>query len=180
MPKGRKPKYQEFLETLSQVTGLTGADFAKACGKQTSNMAQYLNGKKRPGLNTLKSAVTHLMDHWPVKPVLEVELIPKPLTQLPKEPGIYALYSSAGDVLYVGQAKNLRAEVSQTLNRKVNFAVRRGPKITERAHPKYKDLAVRMSAYIVQPLRLRHNLEAILLRIFLNNSHNNKMGDFRT
>jgi transcriptional regulator with XRE-family HTH domain len=176
---GRKSRYQEFLITLSQVTGLSGAAFAKACGKQNSNMSQYLKGTKQPGLNTLKSALTHLRDHWPVKAILEAEPIPKPLTKLPKAPGIYALYSSSGDVLYVGQAKNLRTEVNQTLNRKVNFAVRRGPQITKKARPKYKELAAMMSAYTVDSKRLKHNLEAILLRVFLNDAHNNKMGTFK-
>lgn len=177
---GRKSRYQEFLITLSQVTELEGAAFAKACGKQTTNMSQYVKGTKQPGLNTLKSALTHLRDHWPVKPLLEAEPIPKPLSSvLPQDPGIYALYSSSGDVLYVGQARKLRTEVHQTLNRKVNFAVRRGPTITKKARPKYKELAVLMSAYVVDSPRLRHNLEAILLRVFLNSAHNNKMGTFK-
>lgn len=155
---GRRRKYQEFLATLSEVTGLTGAAFANACGKQPTNMAQYLNGSKHPGKATVASAVSHLRDSWPLRQIIEVEPIPDPLTKLPTEPGIYALYSSAGDVLYLGQAKNLRAEVSQTLHRKVNFVVRRGPQITKKAYPKYKELAERMSAYVVEPPRFRHNL----------------------
>jgi alpha-D-ribose 1-methylphosphonate 5-triphosphate synthase subunit PhnG len=176
---GRKPKYQEFLQSLSDVTGLTGAAFAKACGKQATNMSSYLRGSKKVSQSTARSAVTHLRDSWPVEKVLEVELIPKPLTGLTTKPGVYALYGSAGDVLYVGQATNLRAEVSQTLNRKVNFTLRRGPQISKKAHPRYRDVAVRMSAYVVQPPKLRHNLEALLLRVYLNEAHNNKMGSFR-
>ena len=176
---GRNSRYQEFLITLSQVTGLSGAAFAKACGKQNTNMSQYIKGTKQPGLNTLKSALAHLRDNWPVTTLLEAEPIPRPLTKLPQDPGIYALYSSSGDVLYVGQAKKLRAEVAQTLNRNVNFAVRRGPTITKKAHPKYKGLAVLMSVYVVNSPRLRHNLEAVLLRVFLNDAHNDKMGTFK-
>lgn len=176
---GRKPKYQEFLQTLSDVTGLTGAAFAKACGKQATNMSSYLNGSKKVSQSSARSAITHLRDSWPVQKVLEVQPIPKPLTGLTTKPGVYALYGSAGDVLYVGQAANLRAEVSQTLNRKVNFALRRGPTISKKAHPKYKEVAVRMSVYVVEPPKLRHNLEALLLRVYLNEAHNNKMGAFR-
>jgi hypothetical protein len=178
----RKTKYQEFLATLSEVTGLTGADFARACGKQRTNMDQYLSGKKRAGKATVVSTLAHLRGSWAVKTVQrvqEVEPIPTPLGKLPTDPGIYALYSSSGDVLYVGQATNLRAEVYQTLNRRVNFVVRRGPTITKKAYPKYKDLADRMSAYVVESPLLRHNLEALLLRVFLNQSHNNKMGSFK-
>jgi hypothetical protein len=176
---GRKPKYQEFLQTLSDVTGLTGAAFAKACGKQATNMSSYLIGSKKVSQSTARSAITHLRDSWPVKKLLEADVIPKPLTGLTTDPGVYALYGSAGDVLYVGQATNLRAEVTQTLNRTVNFTLRRGPKISKKAHPKYKEVAVRMSAYIIEPPKLRHNLEALLLRIYLNEAHNNKMGSFR-
>ncbi|MBE3087968.1 MAG: hypothetical protein IMZ71_02470 [Chloroflexi bacterium] len=176
---GRKPKYQEFLQTLSDVTGLTGAAFAKACGKQATNMSSYLRGAKRVSQSTARSAIANLRDSWPVEKVLEVEPIPKPLTKLTTQPGVYALYGSAGDVLYVGQATNLRAEVFQTLNRKVNFTLRRGPRISTKAHPKYKEVSVRMSAYVVGPPRLRHNLEALLLRFYLNEAHNNKMGNFR-
>ena len=176
---GRKPKYQEFLQTLSEVTDLSGEDFATACGKQITNMSSYLNGSKTVSQETARSAVMHMRDSWPVETILEVQPIPKPLTVLPTRPGIYALYSSSGEVLYIGQAKNLQAEVAQTLNRKVNFAVRRGPRISEKAHPQFKEIAVHISAYVVEPATLRHNLEALLLRIYPNSTHNNKMGDFR-
>lgn len=176
---GRKTKYREFLQTLKDMTGLTGAAFAKACGKQATNMSSYLSGTKKVSQTTARSAIAHLRDSWPVEKVLEVQPIPRPLTGLTTKPGVYALYGSAGDVLYVGQAKNLRAEVSQTLNRKVNFALRRGPTISKKAHPKYREVAVRMSAYVVEPPKLRHNLEALMLRIYLNEAHNNKMGSFR-
>ena len=178
MPQGRKSKYQEFLIVLSELTGLSRAEFAKACGKQPTNMTQYLNGSKSTTKNTAVSALAHLRDSWAVNLVMEVQPIPN-MSELPTDPGVYALYSSAGDVLYVGQAKSLRAEVRQTLNRKVNFAVRLGPTITKKAHPKYKALAHRMTAYAVESPRLRHNLEALLLRVFLNHAHNNKMGNFK-
>jgi hypothetical protein len=176
---GRNPKYQEFLQTLSDVTGLTGAAFARACGKAPTNMSSYLRGSKRVTQNTARSAIANLRDVWRVTPVLEVEPIPRPLTGLTTQPGIYVLYGSSGDVLYVGQATNLRTEVAQTLNRRVNFTLRRGPRISVKAHPRYREVAVRMTAYIVEPPKLRHNLEALLLRVYLNEAHNNKMGVFR-
>jgi len=179
MPSGRKPKYQEFLVTLQEVTGLSTPELAIACGKQPTNMGQYLSGTKRPGLATIKTAIRSLRDSWPVFTVMEVEPIPRSLAKLPRRPGIYALYGSSGDMLYVGQAKNLRAEVTQTLNRRANSVVRFGPGIAKKSRPKYKSMATRMTAYVVPPQRLRHNLEALLLRMFPNESHNNKMGNFR-
>lgn len=177
---GRRPKYQEFLNSLSDATGLTGSAFAHACGKQPANMSSYLKGAKKVTQQTASSAVYNLCNSWAVETVLESQPIPTPLSRLTTKPGVYALYGSSGDVLYVGQATNLRSEVSQTLNRRVNFTVRRGPHISRKTpRPRFKDLAVRMSAYIVESPRLRHNLEAILLRVFLNETHNNKVGSFR-
>lgn len=76
------------------------------------------------------------LGEWDVQTHIELGPVPK-LTKLPTDPGIYSLYNSAGQVLYLGQAINLRAEVRQTLNRDVNFPVRRGPRLSEKAHPKY-------------------------------------------
>ena len=39
------------------------------------------------------------------------ELIADFVTRLPKKPGVYRMMNGAGDVLYVGKAKNLRNRV---------------------------------------------------------------------
>lgn len=174
---GRHSKYQEFLHTLREVVGLEGGQFAKAIGKKYTNVSQYLSGSKKVGPRTLRSAVYHLGE-WEVKALFEVDAKPK-LADIPQTPGIYALYDSSSSILYVGQATRLRDEISQTLNRKTNFPVRSGPHITKKVHPKYKEVTARISAYEVQSPRLRHNLEALLLRIFPNQSHNNKLGTFK-
>jgi len=178
MVAGRRSKYGEFLHTLSEVVELDGAPFAKAIGKKHTNVSQYLSGSKKVGPRTLRSAVYHLGE-WEVKPILEVQPKPANLAGIPQTPGIYALYDSSASILYVGQATRLRTEISQTLNRKTNFPVRAGPQLTKKHHPKFKDITARISAYEVASPRLRHNLEALLLRIFPNQSHNNKLGKFR-
>jgi hypothetical protein len=176
---GRKGKYREFLKTLSDVVGLDGAAFAHAIGKKHSNISQYLSGSKTiKRKDTLKSAVYHLGE-WEVTPILEVETKPTNLASVPQTPGIYALYDSSASILYVGQAKRLRAEITQTLNRKTNFPVKSGPRLTQKRYPKFKDITAKISAYDVPSPRLRHNLEALLLRIFPNQSHNNKLGSFK-
>ena len=174
--RGRRNRYKEFLHTLSEITDLEGSAFAKALGKKYTNVSQYLSGTKKVGPRTLKSAVYHLGE-WEVEPVFEVERMPN-LTEIPQTPGIYALYDSSASILYVGQATRLRTEISQTLNRDTNFPVRSGPRLARKRHPKYKDVTTRISAYEVPSPRLRHNLEALLLRIFPNQSHNNKLGRF--
>ncbi len=175
---GRQSRYREFLHTLSEVIELDGAAFAKAIGKKRTNVSQYLSGSKEVGPRTLKSAVYHLGE-WEVKPVLEVQAKPTTLADIPQTPGIYALYDSSASILYVGQATRLRVEIRQTLNRTTNFPVRSGPQLTKKQRPKYKDITTRISVYQVLSPRLRHNLEALLLRIFPNQSHNNKLGKFK-
>jgi hypothetical protein len=175
---GRLPKYREFLATLGDILELQGAALAKALGKQPANLSQYQSGAKKVGPRTLRSGLYRLGE-WQVTVVQEVRPIPKPLTSLPTRPGIYALYDSSGTLLYAGQAANLRREIAQTLTRKTNFPVRLGPKLSAKSKPRYKVLASFLTAYEVPSDRLRHNLEALLLRMFPNQSHNNKLGTFR-
>jgi hypothetical protein len=162
-----------------ELTELPAGDFAAACGKKASNMRSYLNGSKRPGKETAASALRHLRESWDVVPTLEIEPVPKPRTMISTAPGVYALFSESGETLYVGQAKNLQSEIGQTLNRPVNFPLRRGPNLSKKATPKFKDIVARISAYEVRSARLRHNLEALLLRVYANVAHNNKMGNFK-
>ena len=164
--------------TLRDALDTDAKGLARAIGKQTTNVIQYLGGGKVPGPTVIRSAVAQLSE-WHVVPRAEVEPTPKSLTELPEDGGIYALYDSGGDLLYVGQAANLRAEVRQTLNRAVNFPIRTGPNLSTKRHPKFKTVTQRISVYVVRSRRLRHNLEALLLRIFANETHNNKLGKFR-
>ncbi len=175
---GRLPKYQEFLHTLSEILELKGAAFAKAIGKKYTNVSQYLSGSKKVGPRTLRTALYHLGE-WEVKALLEVQPQPANLTKIQQTPSIYALYDSSASILYVGQAKRLRAKITQTLNRKTNFPIRSGPKLTKKHHPKFKDITTRISVYEVPSARLRHNIEALLLRVFPNQSHNNKLGKLK-
>lgn len=175
---GRKPKNQEFLLTLRDALNTDTRGLARAIGKQTSNVSQYLNGGKAPGTGVIRSGVNYLST-WNVTSKAELEPTPTNLSTLPHDGGIYALYDSAGGLLYIGQATDLQAEVKQTMNRKVNFPIRMSPKLSKKQHPKFKSVTHRLSIYVVPSKRLRHNLEALLLRVFANESHNNKLGNFR-
>jgi hypothetical protein len=176
---GRRTKYAEFLNTLLELTALPVTEFAAACGKKSSNMSDYLSDRKRPGKETAASAVRHLREFWDVVPILEIEPLPTPRTRISTAPGVYALFSESGETLYVGQAANLQTEIGQTLNRPVNFPLRRGPNLSRKAKPRFEDLVQRVSAYEVRSPKLRHNLEALLLRVYANALHNNKIGNFK-
>jgi hypothetical protein len=129
-----------------------------------------------PGKRVLRSALRHAFE-WQVSPILEVEPIAE-ARLLPRDPGVYCLYDSSGSVIYVGQATNLKQEVGQSLQRQMNFPVRLGPMLAKKHRPKYKVVATHLSAYSIPSPRMRHNIEALLLRSFPNQSHNNKMGKY--
>jgi len=178
--KGRQSKHVEFIRLLAELFGYDSrgdyARFASRLGKSTSNIYAYYNGHKVPGRKVLLSALRHAFE-WEVNPNIEVG--PIDLRSLTSRPGVYCLYDSSGSIIYVGQATNLKQEVRQALGRRMNFPVRRGPKLSKKAYPKYQEIAEYLSAYEVPSVRMRHNLEALLLRIFPNQSHNNKMGNFK-
>jgi hypothetical protein len=175
---GRKSRNVEFIQQLAEMLDLNGAEFAHRIGKKTPNVHAYRSGKLVPGKRVLISALRHAFE-WDVTPIAEVEPVADVATSLPTNPGVYCLYDSSGSVIYAGQATNLKQEVGQALQRKMNFPVRLGPKLTKKTHPKYKVVAEYITAYEVPSPRMRHNLEALLLRAFPNQSHNNKLGRFR-
>jgi hypothetical protein len=175
--RGRAHRNVEFLKTLQNLTGHTAAAFARLCGKRPTNMTNYLNGKLVPGDKVLWSSLEHLFE-WDVDPFLEIRPIPEPLSKLPTDPGLYILYDSAGNVLYIGKATNLRAEVRQTLRRQIPEPVRFGPKM-KKTKPRLSSLATHISCYGVPSERVRHNLEVLLLRVTPNQTHNSNIGKFR-
>ncbi len=179
MARGRRGKNIEFFSHLRDILDCKNDhDFAKKIGKAVPNVNSYLSGRKTPGRRVLISALHHAFE-WHVEPKFEVQPIEEHKL-LPHEPGVYCLYDSSGSVIYVGQATDLKQEVYQTLQRKMNFPVRLGPQgLAKKFPPKHKIVAEYLTAYIVRSARMRHNLEAFLLRCFPNQSHNNKMGNFR-
>lgn len=174
----RQSKNVEFLQSLKTLSGYSRtAAFAKACGKQTTNMSSYLSGNSTPQNRVLKDCATSLFE-WGVTPCMEVQKIPGRLRALPDNPGIYILYDSGGNVLYIGKATSFRTEIYQTLGRKVPVGIRLGPNL-RRTQPKLKALATHLSLYEIESPRARHNIEALLLRVFANQTHNSNKGSFR-
>ena len=174
----RKLKNVEFLQTLKDLSGHDGVGaFARACGKQTPNMSNYLSGVSTPQTKVLKSCVTRLFE-WAVTPRMEIEEIPDKLSSLPTIPGVYVIYDSGGQVLYIGIATSFRVEVRQTLGRKIPVGIRLGPKLNKKQH-KIKDLATHLSLYEIDSPRMRHNIEVLLLRVFANQTHNSNIGSLK-
>jgi hypothetical protein len=166
-----------FLVSLKTISGhKKDADFAKACKKTHANISAYLKGKKSPGKKVLKSCLENIYG-WEVKSLMELEPLPNKLSSLPEDPGIYIIYDSGGQALYLGKATNLRSELQQTLRRPIPVGLRFGSKL-RKTRPKIKELTKYISLYAIPSKKIRHNFEVLLLRVFANQTHNSNIGNF--
>ncbi|MDO8637553.1 MAG: hypothetical protein Q7R34_15200 [Dehalococcoidia bacterium] len=139
MPAGRKKKNVEFLNILRDLTDYdTIGAFADSCGQKQGNMHNYLKGKLVPQKRVLLSCLKNLMAAR-LSPVCEICIIPNAQSEIPESAGIYVIFDSAGNALYIGKAKNFRTEVWQTLNREVPVSLRMGPKL-QKVRPKIREL----------------------------------------
>ena len=116
----------EFLKKLKNLLQIENqAEFARMCGKQSPNMANYLNGRVKPGDQVLRdcllnSTISRIFEdppdndrrfvekarrlrndvlgsvfEWEIRPLCEIESIPKDQKKLPKSGCVYILYDSA-------------------------------------------------------------------------------------
>ena len=177
----RKHPNVEFLNTLKEIFEIqTNREFAKICGQQTSNISNYLNGNSIPQKKALRSCLTKFCEsQWKIDPLMEIKKLPKNYNEIPEKSGIYIIYSSSAQVLYVGKASNFRSEIKQTLGRKIPVGFRLAKDLNQTVKPKIGDLAQRISLYEISSGHLRHNCEALLLRIFINQTHNLRVGNFK-
>lgn len=177
MSAGRKPQNVEFLNILYNLMEYDNvSDFAKDCGKAQPNMHNYLKGKVIPQKRVLVSCLKNL-EARRLSRVCEISKIPTTQTAIPASPGIYIIFDSAGNALYIGQTNNFRKEVWQTLNRAIPISLRIGPKL-QKVKPRIRELAAYYSLYEVEDSMLRQNLEALLLRTFANQTLNTNIGSF--
>lgn len=136
-------------------------------------------GKKAKGIrdDVLSSAISNLFGRE-IQPLEEVVSIPEERGELPPPGGVYILYDSAANVLYIGQATSFRSEVWQTLRRHIPVEMRFGPRMRT-SRPTFRELARYMSLYRIDNERLRHNIEALFIRVFINQTHNSNIGKFK-
>lgn len=174
---GRKSAHRELLSTLKEVMGLSVGELAAMTGKAESNISAYLTGNKEPGVAVIRSALRHLAE-WSVAED-QIMLPVARRSELGQHPGIYFMYDSAGNCLYLGQATNLRTEVAARLStKKLRHGIWRDPTL-KLIQYKLHDVTTFVSAYRVDSPRLRHNLEALFLRTVINQTQNAKLGVFK-
>jgi len=174
---GRRPKYREFLTTLQELTGTNNDQLAKLTGKKSANISAYLSGAKSVGKSSAQSAARHLSE-WHVSE--DCMMLPvKERKKICADPGIYFVYDSGGSCVYVGQASNLRKEVSARLtSKKMRHGIWRD-KSLKRTRYSIESVAAFITTYRVDSPRLRHNLEALFLRTVINQTQNAKLGKFK-
>jgi excinuclease ABC subunit C len=78
------------------------------------------------------------------------------VSQFPQKPGVYLFKDSAGVVLYVGKAKNLRSRVASYLQPSANLIASRGPEIDRMVRDLLDDIDVLVTDSEVDAL-LREN-----------------------
>ena len=179
---GRKQTNVEFIVKLRDLLEITTMrEFARKCGKNESNISDYLNGKRVPGNRVLRNCLDNIAQSelgWPIEAEREIrQLAGGPA--MPTSGGVYILYDSGGNVLYIGKATNLRSEVKVALGRAVPVGLRLGADLSKKVHPKLEELAACVSLYLISDGLLRHNVEALLLRVFPNQTHNLNVGRFK-
>ncbi|MCF8032402.1 MAG: hypothetical protein K9K66_05880 [Desulfarculaceae bacterium] len=179
--KGRKIKGVEFINSLRDMFGYkyrAKKDFAQACGRKTPNITNYLSGTSVPGEKVLKACTQAIAIRavWEsVEPLVEIGPIPLQQKDIPKKAGVYILFDAEGNAKYIGKAKNFYSEVWQTLNRQISVDVRLGDPLVN-SKPKLKEICHRYSLYKISDKVMRDKLEALLLRIFINHTHNMNIG----
>jgi hypothetical protein len=167
------PTLSDAFNKLIADSGLSDAKFSKRCGVKQPNVSLY---KKKLGPRALLRACENYYG-WPVIPLREIEEFDGDCSQLPTAGGIYVFYDSAGNVVYLGKATNLKTEVKQTYKRTSSFPTRFGPDLKKTKHT-FGAVTKFLSLYQIDNPRIRKNFEAFLLRVVPNQTHNHNLGQF--
>lgn len=180
LTKGRKGRYLEFLLTLKDILDLDEKGLADLLGKQRSNMSDYVKGKKDVRKGMLRSGIEHIgnSSEWLIEED-QVMLLVTDRNRITTLPGIYFIYDSAGHCIYLGQASNLRTEVSARMKTKtIRYGLRLDSTLKSKRHA-IKDVATYVTTIIIESVVVRHNMEALYLRTMINGTHNGKLGAYK-
>jgi len=176
----RKAAAIEHLERLVEWAGGEKA-FCNATGIKRPNLNAYLNGSKRITWDWLRKKTTILFGTPPafisVCEGMPIRNRALKASDIDDCSGVYALLDSAMKVIYFGKATNLRAEINQALSRKIT-EIRPwggGNGLV------FSDVARYVSAYMItrSDKDFEHDVEALVLRLFVNNVYNKNRGKFK-
>jgi hypothetical protein len=178
MAAGRPKKTVELLATLIEWAG--GADeFRRLTGIRKGDQNHYLASTKNIRTKRLHRAAHQIFGTPPAfLPLVERAPVAATLpATLNKKPGVYALFSSSGSLLYFGKATNLRFEIGQTLSRLTPKTLVGGTKVKKVT---FRDVAALYSAYEVArgDSSFRHDAETLVLRVARRDTLNTVGGHF--
>ena len=136
-----------------------------------SNVAEsIIASPRRPDLKVLSKDIVweeagSVLDDSGAKPKTGIEIIGEFVKRLPGAPGVYRMLNSAGDVLYVGKARNLKNRVT-SYSRATGHTNRIARMISDTASMEFITThteieALLLEANLVKRLRPRYN---VLLR----------------
>ena len=172
----------DFLRGLRKYSECkTDSEFANLCDKNRGDLSSYLSGNIAPPETYLKQCLEKIASkkfEWTIEPIVEIEDISTAKRKLPASGGVYVIFDSGSNVLYVGKAGNLKSEVKVALKKKISYPMRIGPTMKKKSYPTIESLASYLSAYSIDSKRMRHNLEALLIRLTVNQTHNQNIGNF--
>jgi hypothetical protein len=177
---GRRRATVEFLEKLVEFAGSRSA-FCRVTRIQQPNLTAYLNATKPISWRRLKSAAGQVFGEPPAfVPITEghdLRQNPRLAEILPAEEGVYGLFDSTMRLIYYGKATNLRAEVRQTLRRRVDEV----HPWTGRRNLTFRQISAFLSAYRIArgDAAFRHDIEALGLRLLVNNTFNRNGAFFK-
>jgi hypothetical protein len=177
---GRRRASVEYLDRLVEFAG-GRRQFCRLTGIRQPNLTAYLNASKAISWKRLRSATSQVFGEPPAfVPIVEghnLNYSSSLATALPRDAGLYALFDSAMRLIYYGKAANLRVEVQQTLRRRVG-EVRPW---TGKRNLIFREISTYLSAYTIArgDAVFRHDVEALGLRLLVNNTFNRNGAKFR-
>jgi hypothetical protein len=177
---GRRRATVEFLEKLVEFAG-GRTEFCRVARVRQPNLTAYLKATKSISWRRLKTATSQVFGEPPAfMPITEghdLRQNPAVAEVLPTDAGVYGLFDSTMRLIYYGKARNLRAEVRQTLGRKVD-EVRPW---TGKRNLTFREISAFVSAYKIErgDAAFRHDVEALGLRLLVNNTFNRNGASFK-
>ena len=147
---------------------------AEVSGYTQTQISGWLSGKRNPQKNTIEYLIqcAFIPEFKVIAEFAEFDNQKALQTQLKtilgehtQDPGIYAFYDSMGNLLYLGKATKLIAEITSAINRGVDITFPKGVKKT----PKTRTEIVKyISAYDVGAVKwsdFPKHVESLILRI---------------
>jgi len=201
LQEGRRQIAARLLDALATFLGTSSdAELSSWIGIPSASLSQWRSGRAAPQKANMLRILSRMASSF-VDPLAEIEPVLPTRSgagwkieadathrqslreRLEDRCGFYLFYDSRGHVTYVGQAKgNLFFEIEQRLTqvlRNAAYSRDEGKPKLEAVDLVQGDVVRFVSAYETLTGDAAHNIEAILIRAFINNHQNRKSATIR-